>query len=51
MSCSYPKNLLVVNDCVLEGELLVFDEDRQEIEKFGGVADFRPIAPGPRKSG
>ena len=30
----------IVRDCILEGELLVFNQENEEIEPFGGVSDF-----------
>ncbi|KAJ3036053.1 hypothetical protein HDV00_003100 [Rhizophlyctis rosea] len=31
-----------VTNCILEGELLVYDEDEDRIEQFGGIRDFWP---------
>lgn len=33
-------NNVKVKNCILEGELLVFDEDEGKIEQFGGIRDF-----------
>jgi DNA ligase-4 len=32
---------MMVKSCILEGELLVFNEEKSKIEPFGGVAQFR----------
>lgn len=34
------KKLVKVNECILEGELLVYDAKRNEIEPFGGIQGF-----------
>jgi hypothetical protein len=30
-----------VQNCIIEGELVTYDEDAQRIEYFGGVADLQ----------
>lgn len=33
-----------VRSIIVEGELLVYDEDQNVVEGFGGIRDFRPIS-------
>ena len=43
MSGDYPPQFLFVSECIIEGELVIYDEAQQKIEPFGRVREFRTV--------